>query len=80
MIMLFYVYGIGYTIKSRHHIKLEVIMQIVNLMIVFKSAITGRLDIELKVLEISIIGKLTTEYDPILIKRYVLMLQKYHNF
>lgn len=57
MLTLFYVYGVGYTLKSRHHIKIEVIMQIVNLMIVFKSAITGRLNIELKVLEISIIGK-----------------------
>lgn len=57
LLIMAYTYGISHAWQSRYHLRLELFIQIVNIYVVTKFSFSDKLDNELKILEISVIGK-----------------------
>ena len=57
MILMFYASGIIHTIITRNHIKLELLIQFIKLLLILDHFVIDNIDIEFKLLEICIISK-----------------------
>jgi hypothetical protein len=57
LLLMAYTYGISHAWKARYHLRLELLIQVINLYVVAKFSLSNKLDNELKILEITVIGK-----------------------
>lgn len=57
LLIMFYAYGVMYLLKVRSYAKIEMIIQIINSILIFDFLIYGHADIELKLLEVTLLGR-----------------------